>query len=356
VIPRLLARARASAAMGRALDRLGALDRLFWLRARVSRRALAVITYHRVGRRAEVGELDPGLVEVEPEELEAQLAVLRTHCTILTTADIRCFSRGRPLPPNPVLVTFDDGYTDAHDVALPILRRAGVPATFFIPTAFPDAGRLFWWDRVHLMMRRCRRARIELDYPAPLVLRPAIDPEGAARRVCHAIKHTRGVDLARLWEALEERTGVALDAAEERAVAARTIMGWRQVEALAGAGMDVQSHSHQHLVLNTLTPEAAGEDLRRSRRTLREALGCEVYSVAYPVGYEVAGALRRASEDASFELGFTNGTGLCAPDRFDPLNVPRLSMDIGVSSAAYKAQILFGGTRRTDPGFEPSAA
>jgi peptidoglycan/xylan/chitin deacetylase (PgdA/CDA1 family) len=347
---------RVRGAVGRALDRLDLLDRLFWLKARACRPSLTVLTYHRVGSPAAVGELDPGLVEVEPRELEAQLAVLRTHCTILSIADVRYAARGRRLPPNPVLVTFDDGYADGHDVALPILRRAGVPATFFIPTAFPDAGRLFWWDRVHLTMRRCRKDRVELRYPRPLVLHPAGDPGGAARRLCDAIKHTRGVDLGRLWETLEERTGVSLDRAEERAVAGRTVMGWRQVEALVAAGMDVQSHSHEHLVLNTLSPEAAEEDLRRSRRTLRDAIGCEVYGVAYPVGYELAGPLRRAAEDARFELGFTNNTGLGAKGRFDPLNVPRLSMDVDFSGAAYKARLLLGGSRHHEPEFDEDAA
>ena len=241
-----------------------------------------------------------------------------------------------------MLVTFDDGYVDGHDVALPILRRAGVPATFFIPTAFPDAGRLFWWDRVWLTMRRCRLAEVTLGYPRPLALRPLDAPEAAARLVCDAIKRTPGVDLTRLWDELEQRTLVSLDPAEERALATRTIMSWRQVRALREAGMDVQSHSHAHLVLNTLTPEAAQRDLARSASTLREAVGGEVYGVAYPVGYALEGALRRAPEDARFELGFTNGTGLCSAKGFDPLNVPRLSMDLDIVLADYKLRLLFG--------------
>lgn len=341
---------------GGLLDRAGLLDRLFWLRARLGFRELAVLTYHRVARplapgeqrlaACGVGELDPGLVEVEPADLAAQLEVLRASCTVVSIADVRRFSRGRKLPPNAVLVTFDDGYVEDHDIALPILRRAGVPATFFIPTGFPDAGRLFWWDRVWLTMRRCRLDLVVLDYPQRLTLHPASAPEDAARLVCQAIKRTPGIDLSRLWEELEQRTGVALGAVEERALAARTIMGWRQVRALREAGMDVQSHSHDHLVLNTLTPDEAHRDLERSAHVLREAVGGEVFGVAYPVGYAISGALRRAPEEASFELGFTNGTGLCAPRGFDPLNVPRLSMDLDIVLADYKLRLLFGSAQR----------
>jgi peptidoglycan/xylan/chitin deacetylase (PgdA/CDA1 family) len=331
---------------GGALDRLGVLDRLFWLRARIGRRRLAVVTYHRVGRPDAAGELDPGLFEVEPAELAAQLDVLRDNGTVVSITDVRRFARGGRLPPNPVLVTFDDGYAEGCSEALPILRRAGVPATFFIPTAFPDAGRLFWWDRVWLTMRRCCRERVELAYPRALSLRPAGSPADAARLVSQAIKRTPSIDLARLWEALEEATGVTIGAAEERSIARRTILGWPKVRALRDAGMDVQSHSHAHLVLNTLTPEAAHRDLARSAEVLREVVGGEIFAVAYPVGYALEGPLRRAPRDAGFDLGFTNGTGLCTLSGFDPLDIPRLSMDLDIRLADYKLRLLFGSPAR----------
>lgn len=336
------------ARVGWLLDRVGILDRLFWLRARMGSTQLVIIAYHRVGYANGVGELDPGLVEAEPAELEAQLAVIRDHCTVVSLSDLRQLGRGKPLPPNPVLVTFDDGYRDNYDIAVPILRRAGIPATFFIPTAFPDSGRLFWWDRVWLFMHRCRVERMDLDYPERVTLRPASDPGAAARFVCRSIKQTPGVELSRLWDQLEEKTKVTLDPAEERSIASRVIMGWSEVKALRDSGMDVQSHSHEHMVLNTLTPTAAQQDLARSSSMLHDVLGNDIYGVAYPVGYEIAGQLRRAPKKASFELGFTLSTGFCQTGHYDPFNVPRISMDLETLTAAFKMQLLF--ERRTQGG------
>lgn len=337
-----------------ALDRAGLLDRMLWLRARAGRRGLAVVTYHRVGGADRAGELDPGLFEALPRDLEEQLAVLRSRCTVVSIADVRRFARGSRLPPNPVLVTFDDGYVEGHDVALPILRRAGVPATFFISTAYPDAGRLFWWDRVWLTMHRSREERVELDYPRPLSLRPRDAKEASARLVCQAIKRTPGIDLPRLWGALEAAAKVSLDAAEERAIARRTIMGFRLVRALRDAGMDVQSHAHEHLVLNTLTPDRALLDLARSRDALRDAIGGDIYAVAYPVGYPLTGALRDAPIDAGFELGFTNGSGRAGAS-VDPLGVPRLSMDLDIALPDYKLRLLFGARSRAPSPLMPRA-
>jgi peptidoglycan/xylan/chitin deacetylase (PgdA/CDA1 family) len=119
--------------------------------------------------------------------------------------------------------------------------------------------------------------------------------------------------------------------------------------------MDVQSHSHDHLILNSLPPDVAQRDLVRSARALREALGEEPYAVAYPVGYELAGAHRDAPRAAGFELAFTNGTGLCAPERTDPLNVPRVSLDLDLPLASYKALLLIGDGRWARPMWAPAA-
>jgi peptidoglycan/xylan/chitin deacetylase (PgdA/CDA1 family) len=234
---------------------------------------------------------------------------------------------------------------------LPILRRAGARATFFVPTAFPDGGRLFFWDRIVLLMRRCR-GPVDLDYPAAMTLDPVASPARAAAAVARAIKRTPGVSLERVWDALERAAGVSLDPAEERALAERTVMGWEEVRALRDAGMDVQSHSHAHRVFNTMTPREIVEDLRCSRRTLRDRLGVDPRAVAYPVGYRLTGARRSAVVEAGFEVGFTNGTGLCDTLGCDALNVPRLSMAPARIGSAYKLHLLAGEPRRA--GARPS--
>lgn len=336
-----------------ALDTLGLLDRFLWLRARLRLPVLSVFTYHRIAELADVAELDPGVAEVSAREFEQQLAVIKTHCTVVSLRDVLRFAKGRRLPPNPVMVAFDDGYLDNHDVALPLLEKAGAPATFFIATEYPDGGRLFWWDRIALFMHRCRRARVRITYPATLVLEPMRDPIAAAMRVCRAIKRTSGLDLGRMWEELERATGVSIHLDEERRLATRTIMGWEQIRALRRAGMDVQSHSHHHRVLQTLSPVEALRDLVRSRRVLSDVMNEPVRAVAYPVGYRLYGTFRRAVEEAGFELGFTNNSGLCPISCFDPLNFPRVAMDRGQIGALFKLKLLVGDLPVRGPAIAP---
>src|SRR5258708_32795391 len=51
---------------------------------------------------------------------------------------LKAVANGVPLPNRAVLITFDDAYADFAETAWPILKRFGLPATMFVPTAYPD--------------------------------------------------------------------------------------------------------------------------------------------------------------------------------------------------------------------------
>ena len=73
---------------------------------------------------------------VSPRALESQLAWLRGQgFTAIALDDIyAAFKQGAPLPPKPIILTFDDGYADAYTHAFPLLRRYGMTGTFFVVT------------------------------------------------------------------------------------------------------------------------------------------------------------------------------------------------------------------------------
>ncbi|MDC3953798.1 polysaccharide deacetylase family protein [Polyangium jinanense] len=328
------------ARLARALDTLGILDRLLSMRTKLATRSLMVLTYHRIADAAAVGELDADVRETDARGLAEQIKVVKQHGAFVSLPDVRRFLRGGPLPANAVMLAFDDGYRDCHDVALPILKKAGATATFFVPTAFPDAGRMFWWDRIALLLRRCQKRTLVLTYPRPIVLDLGRDPAAAKRFLLGLVKRTPGLDLARFFEELSRAVDVTLDPAEERSIATRTIMSFREVRALADAGMSVASHSHEHRVIATMTPDEALSDLGRSRRVLSDVLEEDVRTVAYPVGHQVQGPFLRVARDAGFDLGFTNATGFCMRDRADPLNVPRIAMGPEFEGPLFKALMI----------------
>lgn len=83
-------------------------------------------------------------LSVRPSALDRQLEHLRRDgFTGLTFGDLCVRWRtNSPLPSRPVVLTFDDGYADLFETALPILLKHGFPATVFVTTGWlHDAGR-----------------------------------------------------------------------------------------------------------------------------------------------------------------------------------------------------------------------
>lgn len=298
---------------------------------------LTVLSYHRAAKMPLGCEYDEGVVDVTPEHFEEHLAVLERHCNVITLAQLRAFLRGASLPTNPVLLTFDDGYLDNHDVVLPLLRRYGMSAVFFIATSYVEQRRLFWWDHVNVVLKESRKERLELVYPYRMTipLDPARERRGKAiHLVLRTIKDQFALDLDRFLEHVSTAADVDLSQAEQRRRADSLLMTWDHVRALRRAGMDVQSHTSTHRVLQTLSPSALAHELSASREMLEEVLGERVSCVSYPVGTPIGAAphIREAVRAAGYELGFSNCTGVNHAWHFDPLDTRRMPADTAESA------------------------
>ncbi len=100
-------------------------------------RALRVLMYHKVNDRPE----NP--ISVPIGLFDEQMAVVRElgYQVVSLDAVLDHVAGIRPLPPGAVLITFDDGYRDILENALPVLRRHGYPAVIFVPIGYLDDAR-----------------------------------------------------------------------------------------------------------------------------------------------------------------------------------------------------------------------
>lgn len=91
---------------------------------------LPVLCYHHVGEK--LPHSWP-LLTVSPTVFQRQMAWLAEHrYTPIHASDwLAWLKRGTPLPEKPVLITFDDGYSDLLDHAIPVLEDRGFKATIF---------------------------------------------------------------------------------------------------------------------------------------------------------------------------------------------------------------------------------
>jgi peptidoglycan/xylan/chitin deacetylase (PgdA/CDA1 family) len=331
-----------------ALHSAGALGAMMTLR-RVAPipSTLSILTYHHIAEDEPGYRYDPGVADATPAQFRRQIELVAKYATPVTIADVVRALDGGSLPKNPVMITFDDGYKSCRETALPILKSVGMPAVFFVATSFITDRLLYWWERIALILSSTKRATASLTYPHPIEV-SASDPD-ALRNLAAVVKDTGGLELERFLDELALAFDVEWNPEMERGHANDVVMTWDDVRALAAAGMDVESHSRRHRVLQTLDPIALEDELSGSRKDLEAQLGRPVQAIAYPVGRRIAHLppIRNAVEAAGYKIGFTNMSGasriwpgtlgkLIPTDRFD---VARLATDRTMSDAMFFTQI-----------------
>jgi peptidoglycan/xylan/chitin deacetylase (PgdA/CDA1 family) len=330
--------------------RTGVLDRVLRLRAALKVPVLTVLTYHHVEEPGADSPFDPGVADATPQQFRRQMELVANYGTAVSIADvIDIVCKGARPPRNPVLVTFDDGYRSCLEVATPILRQLGVPATFFIATDFVERRRLFWWERIAVVLARARRRgarKIELAAPRVAVDVGSPDAMGTLTRL---IKDTPGMVIEGFLTELARAAGVAWSSEEERDFADQLIMTWDQVRGLAAAGMDVESHTRSHRVLHTVPTAELDSELRGARADLERELGRPVRALAYPVGRPIRDRpeLLSAVRGAGYQLGFSNATGvnpvlpgaLRRLRALDPFDLGRLATGRDFSDALFLGQL-----------------
>jgi peptidoglycan/xylan/chitin deacetylase (PgdA/CDA1 family) len=323
-----------------ALERIGLVELLLRTRSVLGLPWLTALTYHRVARPGASAELDEGVIDATPEQFDQQIGLLARHFRFVSVDEVADFlEQGKPLPNNPLLITFDDGYLDCVETALPLLEKHGARATFFLPTHYIDERRLFWWDKISLLLKRSTREQIELTYPSRRLLPLGPKRPASERRLLALVKTERGLDLPRFFDHLEAASGAVLTRDEERALVDASLMTWADAERLLRAGMDIGSHTRTHRVLQTLVGQDLDDEISGSRRELELRFDRKISSIAYPVGYPVADdpAIRGALERAGYAVGFTNSTGVSMTlRRPHPFGVRRLAMEVGLSHGFFR--------------------
>jgi peptidoglycan/xylan/chitin deacetylase (PgdA/CDA1 family) len=324
------------------MDASGVSSMLLTMRRWFAAPWLPVLTYHQV-RPTKTGEQLRLTMDATAEQLDLQLAFLASQFRFVDSEDLVAFFGGKALPPDPVMLTFDDGYLECHSQVLPLLQRHAAKATFFITTGPIEARRPFWWDRIALFVKRSKLEVLDLTYPFPILLRRDGDNDADVITALNSIvKSYIGLDLERFLAHVSEACAVTLSTAAEREIADATMMTWEHVRALADAGMDVQSHTRTHRVLHTLSPTEIAEELSGSRGDLEAVIERPVRALAYPVGYRlhhlsyVADALR----EAGYALAFTNQTGvnhIARPP--SPYDIRRIAMSAGYDNRFFRSMM-----------------
>ena len=303
--------------------------------------SLIVLMYHRVLPKdsAQRKTEQPGMY-VSPETLDLHLTELERHFELMHLEEwLRRAKEGAPLPRLACAITFDDGWRDNYDFALPVLVKHGAPATIFLVSSYIGTTYRFWPNRLMSLLQKSFAEPGSVSFPQPL--RRIVEPVLAEARnrgtlatedADRAVQEAKGFDEEEIRRLIEtaERTcdEVTCDDVSEGG----EILNREEVTHMAATGLiRYGSHTATHFRLGgRISPSDLDREIAGSREELRELCGQPIDLFCYPNGETSAAALdvvRRHYQGAvTTRKGWHEASG-------DPYLIQRIGVHEDVSNA-----------------------
>lgn len=273
--------------------RLGAFAPFQW----AMRDKVLILTYHRFSREAHQHKISAG-------EFAAHLEYLGTHNRILPLSEVVKYLRnGKTLPPNTTVITIDDGYADAYEIAFPLLKKNQTPATVYAVTDFLDGKCWLWTDLMRYVFAHTKKENITIWFEndkIESVLRDDWQRLEIAGRVNACLK--KMPDDLKDKKIAEIAASLAVEI-PEKPVPNYAPINWEQAREMDAANVQIESHTVSHPILTNIEADDLDFELKNSKKRLEELLERSVEHFCYPNG-----SLNKNVQNAVRNAGYKSAT------------------------------------------------
>lgn len=203
---------------------------------------------------------------------EQDLDYLLKYFVPVTLQDvIASLNTGEPLPERSFLLTFDDGLREVPEIIVPLLIKKGVPAAFFLNSAFLDNKVLYYKFKVSLILESLIKGNHSAAVLEKLARLVGADPISGVKKIRYNNRH------------LAEEAGVVLGLSfEDYLRQQRPFMTLDEVETLVQQGFAIGGHSVDHPYYIELTLEEQLAQTLESVNFLTERFHLSYRAFAFP--------------------------------------------------------------------------
>ncbi len=287
-----------------------------------------ILTMHHVRPATHQAFAPSAILEITPEFLDEVLTYLKEqNYEIIAMSDlpgrVRQSWTGRPF----AALTFDDGYRDNAQYALPILRKHAAPCTVYVARGFAEHTANMWWRDLEAIIRREDSIRCRIEGRAYEL--PAASDQEKVRAYLILYWHLRDLDEEPLRRAIDDlKATYPVDSA---ASVAELCMDWQELAAFAADPLvTIGAHTLTHPKLAGCTVEKARREIIDSANIIEERLGMRPQHIAYPFGDVCSAGPREfaMAREAGFQTGVTTRPGMVFPGHAEHLTaLPRVSLN-----------------------------
>jgi peptidoglycan/xylan/chitin deacetylase (PgdA/CDA1 family) len=268
-------------------------------------------------------------LEITPEFLRAMLAHLRARgIDIITIDEMHQRLARRDFSRRFACFTFDDGYRDNRDFALPVMREFDAPLTVYVASDFAEGCGRLWWVALEMVVAKAESIEAEIGGVAVRLDAGTVEAKQAAFDRLHDWMRalTGEHDIRREISALCARHGV-----DEQAICRDLCLAWDELKPFADDPLvTIGAHTITHCNLAKQAAAVATHEMAISRARIETALQRPVVHLAYPYGDRIAAGPREfaLARAAGFKTAVTTRPGMIFPGSAGRLTaLPRVSLN-----------------------------
>jgi peptidoglycan/xylan/chitin deacetylase (PgdA/CDA1 family) len=297
--------------------------RIHRLAAPLTRGLGAILMFHHVRPRLEREFAPNRLLEITPDFLDAALVHVKGRGFDIVSLDAALerikVPGGQPF----VVLTFDDGYRDDVEHALPVMEKHHAPFTIFVTSGFADRTARLWWVELEHAIRSLDRLSVdglevstasaaEKDRAHALLYRTLrAGPEQRLLDVCARLCAQAGIDPA--------------------AIAGELCLDWAAIRKLSQHPLaTIGVHTLTHPMLAKHPEPFVRNELAESRARIEAVIGEPAPHLAYPVGDPTSAGPREfaMARELGFASAVTTRPGMIFPEHAAySTALPRLSVN-----------------------------
>ncbi len=309
------------AKLAKALDATGLMSLFRRMQDLNKKSSLVTFAYHRVAKGASfVSQFDHTMFSTHEAEFDAHLnKMLKLADPVSESELIDAVYGNGTLPKRGFMITFDDGYKDNYEIAMPILKRLSIPAVFFLPSSVIDERKLGWWDLIYWCLKATEKKTIEVRGK---IYQISSDVTVEAEKFTALIKNLPYEDTAGLVKEIQHACEVDLPTSERQS---QELMTWDDAKQCIKAGITIGAHTHTHRVLSQLNLAEQENELKISKQVLEDRLGIAINSLAYPVGgYEHFNTNTKSiAQEVGYKIAYSFLTGTNDIRNIDAYDIKR---------------------------------
>jgi peptidoglycan/xylan/chitin deacetylase (PgdA/CDA1 family) len=252
---------------------------LFRLAKLAQGRRAVILFFHRFSGNGE-GEVRGLPIKRFAEYME----YLTRHYRVVSLGDMIAELQRGLLRPFTAAVTVDDGYHEIFSLVAPVLRRYGIPATFFVVSDFIDGRLWLWTDRFRFVFARTPRSQVAFRHRGSIHVLELRDEGDRWRSEYQWREYAKTLlvdEREELLEAIAEACGIEIPVVPPTEYRPMT---WAQLRTLAREGFDVGAHTRTHPMLSRVIPERLLDEIQGCKEHIERNLGFPVRHFAYPNG------------------------------------------------------------------------